>query len=640
MKKYLLPLLLLFAAMPAASYAYVGDWQIIRSDNDITEIAKGPGFYYVLAHGSLLTYDAENKVTREISRKDGLSSVNITHIGYSNEASRLIITYEDYDIDLIDDSQLAEGGEMKIINIPDYRDKVLNEKKTIKGIYIDTHCFAYVKTAFGYLKINLNEAVIVDTLDPDDDSFPHENRSLWGNSAIAEEIKGSGPINNWHYQGIIDNGELLTVPGIYRHWKSYVDEERAGNVQCYNFDSEEWRCFDTSFTDTLGHKYVANNMIAADPTHENRYAVAGRTGIYLFENDKLLKHYDYENSPLQTAIPDNPRVDRQHEYTISEGLIYDQEGNLWILNGHITDNELLCLTAAGEWMKFDIPATGTNYGLCSPIFDQDGHLWFVRRSIDGPYACCFDPESKGMKLFTSLTNQNGSTFTGGVTYDVITEGPDDRLWIGTNMGLIYLNRSQKYSSAKENINQYVVPRNDGSGLGDYLLAGVRINDIKFDAANRMWVSTFSDGVYLISADLNTMLDRFTSSNSLLPSDNVWNIVIDDSSGKVFFLTDNGIAVYESDAAAGAKNWNSLYCYPNPVRSNYTGKLTICGLEDGASLYISDASGKVVMRTTAYGSIDTWDLTDESHNRIDPGVYMIHGVDEAGKEGAIFKFLVQ
>lgn len=633
----ILPLLCLLTSLCfTRMLANVGDWNVMRSSNRITEVAKAAdSLYYVLADGSLSLVDVRSGDTPsvlDIGRHEGLNSTVIRHIAFCQQSQRLIIVYKDFNIDLLD----QEG---EVLNLPDYMNKTLYEKKDVSAIYIEG-VFAYLKTSFGYLKIDTREGLILDTLAPDDNSFDRSFTSLVSASVLPSGLLGKGPLNNFFYHGIIDDGRLLTVPGIWRHWRGYVEEQREGEVFSYDLRNQEWSTFDRSFADTLSHRYIENSVIAADPIHENRYAVAGRTGLYIFDEDTLTVHYNYYNSPLQSAHGEGIDPVIRANYTISEGITYDADGNLWILNDLVDNNELLCLTAQGEWEQFEIPAVGTNWGLCSPVFDRDGHLWFLRRSAGSPYICCFDPKSKGLQLITSITNQNGATFGSEITYDVITEGPDDRLWIGTNMGLIYVRRSQKYGNDTQNIQQYVVPRNDGSGLGDYLLAGVRITDIKFDAANRMWVSTFSDGVYLVSADLNSMEQHFTVDNSMLPTNQVWNICIDHESGIVYFLTDEGLVSYESDASQGAADWNTLYCYPNPVRTSFNGKLTICGMKDGAQVYITDSANRLVYQTVAAGGTVRWDLCDSYGNRVDPGIYLIHGIDEQGKTGAKCKVLIQ
>ena len=55
--------------------------------------------------------------------------------------------------------------------------------------------------------------------------------------------------------------------------------------------------------------------------------------------------------------------------------------------------------------------------------------------------------------------------------------------------------------------------------------------------------------------------------------------------------------------------------------------------------ITDVSGNLIMRTRSIGSSITWDLRDSDGRRIEPGIYMIHGVDSEGKKGKICKFLV-
>lgn len=633
MKLYSILLCAASAVLPHICSAHIGDWQLLLASRHITEVAQGTdSCYYVLADGALSRFDARNGTLQSIGRNEGLTGVAISHIGFSVLSQSLIIAYEDHNLDL-----LFTGG--KVLNMPEYQNKPLPDNKDIHAIYIDS-TFAYLKTDFGFLKVDMQEATFLATLPPDDHSFPRVNPSLVPSSVLPDDLFHNSPVNNFHYRGIIHNGRLLTVPGIWRHYGNSFEQERAGEVQSYDIANETWGRFSTSFVSQLPHKYLETSVIAAHPTLGNRYAVGSRTGIYLFDSDTLVQHFNCYNSPLKTALPDDDAT-TQANYTICESLCYDDEGNLWMLNDMLayTNEVLLCLTPDGHWKKYIIDIEGRNRGLASLMFDADGHLWFVRRDWKSPYICCFDPETQQKKLFTSLINQNGSSLGSDVSIDVIAEGPDDRLWIGTSHGLAYLNKRQKYSNKEEHLYQHIVPRNDGSGLGDYLLNGVAINDIKFDAAGRMWVCTLSEGVYLISANRNEMLAHFTTDNSLLPDNNVWSCMLDANSNLVAFCTDKGLALYESDAAPGAQSWGELYCYPNPVRPDFTGKLTISGIKNGATVYITDANHQLVHKEQVMGSILTWDLLDSSHQRIQPGVYFIHAIDEDGLDGGRFKFLV-
>jgi hypothetical protein len=184
-----------------------------------------------------------------------------------------------------------------------------------------------------------------------------------------------------------------------------------------------------------------------------------------------------------------------------------------------------------------------------------------------------------------------------------------------------------------------IPRNDGTNLADYLLANVDTRCMAVDAANRKWVGTATSGLYLLSADGLTTIEHFTTENSPLFSDHILSLAMDRESGLLYISTSGGVLVYQSDAEAGREDFSSVYCYPNPVRPEYSGDLTISGLMDATQVRITDVNNNVVFAATSAGGSVKWDLCNRSGKRVPAGVYLIYGVDEAGKKGVVSKVLV-
>ena len=74
---------------------------------------------------------------------------------------------------------------------------------------------------------------------------------------------------------------------------------------------------------------------------------------------------------------------------------------------------------------------------------------------------------------------------------------DGNIWVGTDMGpAVYYTPGKVFdSNLKASKDQN--PRNDGSGLADYLLGTETITIIAVDGANRKWFGTMSSGAYLV-----------------------------------------------------------------------------------------------------------------------------------------------
>jgi hypothetical protein len=166
-----------------------------------------------------------------------------------------------------------------------------------------------------------------------------------------------------------------------------------------------------------------------------------------------------------------------------------------------------------------------------------------------------------------------------------------------------------------------------------------ITSMAVDGANRKWVGTFNSGAYLLSADGTTKIAQFTADNSPLPSNTITSLSSDLSTGLIWFGTPDGIVSFKGDAPTGNDKFQGLYAYPNPVRPEYEGLLTIAGLVRDSSVKITDISGNLVFETTSTGGEATWDLLNYKGERVSSGVYLVFCASPDGIGSAITKVLV-
>ena len=135
----------------------------------------------------------------------------------------------------------------------------------------------------------------------------------------------------------------------------------------------------------------------------------------------------------------------------------------------------------------------------------------------------------------------------------------------------------------------------------------------------MWIGTQNSGIYLIEDDTITVA-HFTERNSLLPSNAIQSIAIMPTTGEVFVGTDKGIASYRSDASEPKSDLSQAYAFPNPVRPDYGGMISIAGLMENTTVNIIDASGNLVCKTRSHGGLAVWDGRLHDGRRATPGVY--------------------
>ena len=146
--------LLLCLLCLSATAQQLGTWKMYLSYCIATQSEVSGSKIYSLMNGNLLTYDTEDGEVRTYDHLTTLSDVGISHIAYSKEAEKLLIVYNDCNIDLLDKNDNVE-------NLSALKDKrILN--KEVADAYIDGS-IAYLATGFGIVEVDMKEGVFRNT---------------------------------------------------------------------------------------------------------------------------------------------------------------------------------------------------------------------------------------------------------------------------------------------------------------------------------------------------------------------------------------------------------------------------------------------------------------------------------------------
>ena len=87
------------------------------------------------------------------------------------------------------------------------------------------------------------------------------------------------------------------------------------------------------------------------------------------------------------------------------------------------------------------------------------------------------------------------------------------------------------------------------------------------------------------------------------------------------------------------NYANVRIYPNPVRPDFTGVLTIDGLVEDSYLKIVDSGGELVRELRSNGGRATWDLKNGRGNAVASGVYFVFISDTKAEQSYAGKFVV-
>lgn len=474
----------------------------------------------------------------------------------------------------------------------------------------------------GNLKGISNQYVATDAL--------YSNGEYW----LAEKGKGvvhlqtsgdeifipAGPLSNFGYHLDIAHDRVYVSPG--GRWATMFG--RMSDLSIY--DGQEWLGIPNSdtwyYTD---HPIRDAVQYAVDPNDPGHFFVATYgTGVFEFKDYKGFKHFDSSNSTLRKAASD---VSDRY-FTCTDGAIMDEEGNLWVLNSTALGNPVHIMKPNGTWYSIPLKYAGQNLRLNTPRgtwIDRRNNHWkwlMSQRSetrlflLDDGGTPTYSGDDKCIAR-SSFIDQNGNIIT-PANFRCFSQDYTNRIWIGTDKGIITIPSSVDFFIS-DACRRIIIPRNDGTGLGDYLLGDEQINCLAVDGGNRIWIGTENSGLYLIEDDTITVA-HFTETNSLLPSNSVQSIAIMSKTGEVFVGTSRGIASYRSDASEARQDLSSAYAFPNPVRQNYSGMISIAGLMENTVVNIIDAGGNLICKTRSHGGMAVWDGKLPDGRRATAGVY--------------------
>lgn len=653
----------------STAQAQVGTWNAYMSYYEPQQIVKAGHLLFVRASNSLYSYNLNDHSITTYDKVNALSDTHISLIAWNSTASRLIIVYNNSNIDLI-------GQNGNVTNLSALYTKSMTQDKTVNSIYISGP-YAYLATGFGVVKVNMQRAEIAESyiLDQNVTAIATDAATIYvktkeGNILTAPLAKnlidphswspGTAPADAFTTDNTDWNEYIETVrtlqPGgpkvnhfgfmTFQNNRLYTSTSGTYNGAIQVMADGNWQFYqDTDLTAISGLQNYSNvSSLAVDPANPDHVFAAARNGLYEFLNGRLVAQYNHANSPIGMYL------NELKEYQIITSVAFDNEGNVWLLESQDTDVALLKFSpATGQWtaaqlpelMRLTISGMTHSLGYMKNLhFDSQGYLWFINDHSDLDSFYCIDPKTMTIvNMFETFVNQDGTTYNDYRPH-CLDEDREGNIWIGTKVGPFMLDRSNLYTRDTY-LTQVKVPRNDGTNFADYLLSGVNISCMAIDGGGRKWFGTSGLGVYLISTDNTVQLANFTSANSPLLSDYIESITIDPQTGEVFFGTDQGLCSYMSDATEAAVEMDddNIYAYPNPVMSDYNGLITVVGLSFNADVKILTTSGQLVAQGRSNGGTFTWDGRDTRGRRVATGVYMVATATGDGKKGVVCKIAV-
>lgn len=340
--------------------------------------------------------------------------------------------------------------------------------------------------------------------------------------------------------------------------------------------------------------------------------------------------YKQRNSTLQAAIGDPT------SFRVS-GLVFDQNNNLWVANYGAAQN-IQVRKADGTWKAFGIPFFHFENAISQLLVDDANQIWMVSPRGNGVfclnYGSSIDNTNDDQWKYFRVGSGAGNLPSNEVY--CLAKDKNGFIWIGTAKGVAIVQCPTEVFSP--NRCEAILPIVQQDRFAGFLFQNEEVQTIAVDGANRKWVGT-KNGVWLISAEGDKIIYRFTEENSPLLSNDVKKIGIDPATGEVFFATFKGICSFRSTATATAEQMDDVLVFPNPVPKGYSGTIAIKGLQDNALVKIAEADGRLVFQTRSLGGQAVWNGRNYKGERIAPGVYLVLIRTDEGKEKAVTKIVI-
>ena len=392
-----------------------------------------------------------------------------------------------------------------------------------------------------------------------------------------------------------------------------------------SFDGKKWRLYNKQQYPEFRYDDFYKVSVSLN---NSKWIIGWGPGVVLVDDTgKVVQTYNTKN-----GIPWS--IDHDKRYAVVTGAAVDQNGVTWITSR----------TPPGDTILIKYEQDGT--------FDYLTGYIFSNNNMQNPLNYFTDVviDDYGTKWFGNFTRFEPKQTIGFFYYNEhyalpntvggwgkLTLSPDNvrclvvdkegSLWTGSDKGItIIFNTTNPQTS----IATY------------HPLQDQVIQSIVVDAVNNKWVATQQGGVFVLSPDGTSIVERYTveNTNGRLLDDDINSIAIDGNAGTIYFGTEKGLSSLTTTIVVNPKqSFEEITFFPNPlylpssgVGSKCPDQVLIGGLVRNSSIKILTAGASLVREIQTAGSgEECWDGKDEKGNYVASGIYIVVAFSEDGEQ---------
>jgi hypothetical protein len=442
-------------------------------------------------------------------------------------------------------------------------------------------------------------------------SAPDMATSLFPNGPFSDSI------SSVHFL----NDVLFALPYGYDN----TGKPLRSNLGFYVFQEGSWVNYNS--TGLLETEPFPNVKDLVDVTYnvdnDNYYFASFGEGIIEWTpgNEVRILDETTQGSSLQNALPPGRNV-------FVSCVLADQQGNIWAGNYgnpsplHKYDPE------DKSWSSYQTVFPAGRYPLHFELLDH-GDFWLQLDLAQGGGILVINPETLDQKHLTNQPDQGG--LPSRHVNDLVVDRTG-QVWIATHNGVSH------FPFPADILQRTSINASPVLIDGRPLLNNESVTCLAVDGGNRKWMGT-EKGIWLFSAQGDSVISNFTVENSPLPSNAILDVNIDSNTGEVFIVTDAGTVSFRGTATEPLRSREQVKIFPNPVDRDFQGMVGISGLTGNDIVKVTDITGKLVKEFMASGGTAVWDIQDYQGQRVQSGVYLIFSSSSDGNETFVGKIAV-
>lgn len=550
LRVFFIPFILVLLMTTLNAQVGVGQWRDHLPYSKTSCVAASDEKIYVATDQALFTYEKATGEVSKLNSINGLSDVGVSHIRFARDYDKLIVGYDNGNIDVV------EG--QSIYNVSDIKRKTIAADKSIRHIsFIDQ--YAILSTGFGIVVFDMERREIKSTyLIGDNGAYMQINETVYDgqylyaatelgvykgdfyNDNLADfhewdiitDIPEGNPfewLKDAHYNTLVYFNDLLIV--------NMHDSQKAEQGTLYVYQNEQWEYYSDTTLHDLENLYENGEFLLANQRYYLRK----------YDTDTSLQHHIWiyslpgaNKSPVAGfAILD----------TDNKVLIADQKNGLIQIHSEWT-HEQVVLNGPASAEVFDIASAGNRV-----------------YSVAGGYNTATTPVYNDAEIsaFTSETWQSFTSDTDSLLSDV-----KDLSTVVVNPQ----NPSQVFagswgSGLVEFQNQTVVEHYDATNSSLQPIENfecIRVGGLAFDSEQNLWVvnSGAPVPIHMRSPDGNwTELDY----SNQIAEVNIGEMIITETGQKwIILLKGKGLFVFDDNGTPDDMGDDSYHKFS--VRDEY------------------------------------------------------------------------